>query len=418
MHKYSNMPKVSFFIQKDKVNKHGYTNIKAIVTINYKNVSKSVGQVKPKHWNPIKQRVSKSRADEEFNNHEEINQQLETFQKEVDAFMKQCQKAGKELTTDLLKDFFSGRDFLSPKITFWKAWDEYLQQALLTKASKTVKDQASTRNYFKAFEEETKYIMTFENINLEFLDKFRTYVLEIQKHHYNYLATLIRRLKSFMNWSYERGFTLNSEHRKFKIQEKPGTVVALTLDEFQRLYNFTFEKPKHERVRDIFCFGCLTGLRISDLLRLTKENIQGETLITYMKKVKKDKPLEIPILPQARKILNKYQEQYYLLPKISEQKFNTYIKEAAKEAGITSLVRIMDFKSGLGHEETTSKDQLIHAHMTRKTFISLAYKSGLDIESIKAITGIRSERTLERYLTIEPETLANKVKVFSALIES
>ena len=410
------MAKVGYFIQKDKVNKRGQTAIKAVVTINYKNVSKVVEYVKPKHWNAIKQRVNKSRADEEYNNHEEINQELDSFQKDAEAFMKSAKKNRQELTADMMKDFFSGKYKLSGKKTFWLAWEEYLQDAKLSKADKTVKDQTSTMQYFKRFEAETNNILSFESFNLVMHDRFKTYVLEQRKQHYNYLATLTRRLKAFLNWSYERGYTNSTEHRKFKAQEKPGTVVALTVEEFQRLYAFTFEKSKHDRVRDIFCFGCLTGLRISDLLRLTRDNIQGETLVTYMKKVKKEKPLEIPILPQARKILDKYQEQYHLLPKISEQKFNDYIKEAAKESGITSMVKLMDFKTGLGQEETISKDQLIHAHMTRKTFISLAYKAGLDIESIKAITGIRSERTLERYLTIEQETLAEKVKAFGELM--
>jgi integrase len=135
-----------------------------------------------------------------------------------------------------------------------------------------------------------------------------------------------------------------------------------------------------------------------------------------MKKIKNDKPLQIPILSQAKRILDKYQEQYYLLPRISDQKFNTYIKEAAAEAGITAPVKIMHFKSGTGEETTITKDQLIHAHMTRKTFITLAYKAGLDIESIKAITGIKAEKTLQRYLTIEPETLSDKIKAFSDMI--
>lgn len=410
------MPKVGFFIQKDKINKTGFAAIKAVVTINYKNVSKVVGKVKPKHWNQAKQRVNKSRADEEYNNFEETNQELESFQKEVEAFMKQVKKSGEELTPEKLKDFFNGKYRLSGKKTFWVAWEEYLKDAAFTKAPKTVQDQTSTMNYFKRFEQEANTKLSFESMNLVLHDRFRAYVVEQKKQHYNYFATLTRRLKSFLNWSYQRGYNNNMEYRKFKAPEKPGTVVAFTVDEFQRFYAFTFQKAKHDKVRDIFCFGCLTGLRISDLLRLTRVNIQGETLVTYMKKVKKEKPLEIPILPQAKKILDKYQEQYFILPKISEQKFNDYIKEAAKEAGITSLVKIMDFKTGLGQEEAITKDQLIHAHMTRKTFISLAYKAGIDIESIKAITGIRSERTLERYLTIEQETLAEKVKAFGEMM--
>lgn len=410
------MAKVGFFIQEKKVNKHGFTAIKAVVTINYKNVSKSVANVKPKHWNNTKQRVKKPRADEEYNNHEEINSILEKFQTNTARYISNLHDKGTELTPEIIKEFFNGDVLLNNKKDIWEAWSEYLDAAKLSKAAKTIKDQHSTKNYFKKFESETRTKVAFENMNLGFFDRFKEYVLETRSQHYNYLATLTRRLKAFLNWSFDRGYYTGTEHHRFKITEKPGTVVTLSIDEFQRFYNHEFKSKRLEKVRDIFCFGCLTGLRISDLKRLNRENIQNGTIVTYMKKVKKDKPLQIPILPQAQRILNKYQEQYFLLPKISEQKFNSYIKEAAKEAEINTPVKIMHFKSGLGTETTMTKDELIHAHMTRKTFISLAYKAGLDIESIKAITGIKSERTLQRYLTIEADTLNQKIKAFAEMI--
>lgn len=412
------MAKVGFFIQKDKTNKTGYTPIKAVVTINYKNVSKAVGKVKPKHWNQVKQRVNKSRADEAYNDSEEINQELDSFQKETETFMKDTLKNGDQLTPELLKLFFSHKIVDNNKMKFWEAWTEYLINTKLKKAPKTVRDQTSTMNYFKKFESDTGIRLDFKSINMAMYDRFEKYVIETNNQHHNYLATLIRRLKTFLNWSFERGYTTSIEYQKIKVKEKPGTVVILSLKEFQQLYTYHFESKKLDRVRDIFCFGCFTGLRISDLLRLTRENIQGDFLVTYMKKVKKEKALEIPILPQARKILEKYHEQYYLLPKISEQKFNDYIKLAAKEAGITAPVTIMSFKTGLGQEETLTKDQLIHAHMTRKTYISLAYKAKIPIETIKKITGIVSEKTLQRYLLIEPETLADESKAFGDMIGS
>ncbi len=415
------MPKVGFFIQKDKINKYGFTAIKAIVTINYKNVGKTVGNIKPKHWNPIKQRVNKSRADEPYNDYEEINQELDKFKNEAETFMKETSKSGIDLTPEMIKVFFNRKVEIKkdePKINFWDAWREYLENAKLTKATKTVKDQTSTMNYFKNFEKETGTKLSFDSMNLTIIDSFNKYVIERKNQHHNYLSTLTRRLKSFLNWSFERGYNNNNIYRRFKVAEKPGTVVTLTVEEFQKLYQYKFEKNRLDKVRDIFCFGCLTGLRISDLLRLNTENLKGDFIVTYMKKVKTEKPLQIPILPQAKNILEKYKDQYYLLPKISEQKFNEYIKEAAQLAEINSLVKIMHFKTGLGQEKNISKDKMIHAHMTRKTFISLAHKAGVDIETIKDITGIKSEKTLKRYLIIEPETTSNNLKPLGKMMEN
>jgi integrase len=411
------MPNLRYFIQSDKVNKEGFTSIKAFITVDYKNISKAMGKVKPKHWNSKKQRVKASRADEPENDHVAINGRLDQFLAETNAYFLEFDISGIKITPDLVKDYFNGTKYkISSKRDFWEAFEDYIRLGESKQEKNTVKSWKTTRDYLKGFETSQHIILTFDNMTLEFHDKFTDYVLNTKKQHYNYLASLTRKLKAFLNWSAERGYYKGTDHKKFKVEEKPGTIVTLTVEEYRKLYNHTFKSKSLARVRDIFCFGCLTGLRISDLKKLTKENVVDGMIITHMKKVKNDQPLRIPILPQAQSIIDRYSDQYLLLPEISEQKFNSYIKKAAKEAGITIPVKILDFKKGAGAEVVKTKNELIHAHMVRKTFITLAYASGIDIETIKEISGIRMEKTVRRYLTISNETLLNKTKRFSDIM--
>lgn len=413
------MPKVCYYLQADKVNKQGFSPIKAVVTINYKEAKKVVGHIKKNHWDKNKQRAVKQGSGVKYNEYKEINKELDNFSENVQSFLKSEKEKGNEITAELLKEYFksySKGNANNHTKTIWEAWDEYLQYIKLNKAASTVKNHTTTRNYFKEFETNTGTKVSFNNITTAFGRKFEAYVLNDKQQHNNYLSTLLRRFKAFLNWCIDSGYYTGAIPKNFTVTEKPGTVVTLSVDEFNQLYKHEFKSQRLERVRDIFCFGSLTGLRIGDLKRLTRDNIQNGFIVTYMQKVKLDEPLHIPILAQAQKIIDKYQEQYFLLPQLSEQKFNSYIKEAAKEAGITAQVPLMSFKTSKGVETMATKDELIHAHMTRKTFATLAYRAGIDIETIKKITGIKQEKTIQRYLRIETDTLAEKMKAFSNLI--
>ncbi len=412
------MPNVRFFVQKEKVDKRGFADIKAFVTINYKNTAKVLAKVKPHHWNKLKQRVNANRANEPYNKHEEINKFLDQFQDQAQAYFEQCWQKDIDVTPELVKDYFNGIRYTpGPVKDFWQAWDQFIESGKSVKAANTTKDQQATKRYYQAFEAATRYKLSFDTITLDMHDKFKDYVFNTRQQSFNYMATLTRRLKAFLNWSFERGYYTGTMHRKFKATEKPGTVITLTLHEFNILYNHKFKNKSHEKARDIFCFGCLTGLRISDLVKLSRENLHDGMIVTHMKKVKKHHPQRIPVLPKAQAILDKYQEQYFLLPKLSEQKLNKYIKEAALEAGLTRPIKKLDYNKGTGREITTTLDKELHAHMTRKTFITLAFAAKMDMESIKEISGIRGERTLRHYLTISDEILKEEAQRLSNLMD-
>jgi integrase len=412
------MPNVRFFVQKGKVDKRGFADIKAFVTINYKNTAKVLAKVKPHHWNKLKQRVNPSRANEKYNKHEEINKMLDEFQKQAHEYFEQCWQKDIDVTPELVRDYFNGISYLQePKKDFWEAWDQFIESGKSEKAASTTKGYQTTKRYYQEFEAATKYGITFDTINLVMHDKFKNYVFNTRNHNYNYMVTLARRLKSFLNWSHERGYYTGTIHNKFKSTEKPGTVITLTLEEFNTLYHYPFKNNSHIKARDIFCFGCLTGLRISDLQQLSRDHLYDGMIVTNMKKVKKQHPQRIPVLPKAQAILDKYQEQYFLLPKLSEQKLNKYIKEAGLEAGLTRPIKKLDYTKGTGREITTTLDKELHAHLTRKTFITLAFAANIDIETIKEISGIRGERTLRHYLTISNEVLKDQTKLLSEMMD-
>jgi len=147
------------------------------------------------------------------------------------------------------------------------------------------------------------------------------------------------------------------------------------------LYNFEFNNLKHQKVRDIFCFGCLTGLRYSDLQQLKKEHIQGDHILKTTQKVKE--PVKIPLVDLSRQIIDSYNEQpIYVLPGLSNQKFNEYLKEVCKIAQIDTPITIDTFRGNKFTQATKRKYEVITAHVARKKFITLSFYLGMDIKIV------------------------------------
>jgi len=431
------MPNVTFYIDKSNTDRDGYAPIKATVSIpyiksdgktDYKNITKIVSKVKPQYWNDSeidpktnrqkrnKQRVSPPRPNEKDNGHEEINNLLDEFQAKAKKYFKDCNLQKIEITPVLVKEYFNGKELNlnKPKKNLWEAYDEFLKGGEIEKAYNTNRNRKTIKKYLEKFEAETGYKLTFESINLVFFDQLKEHVLDTKEHGYNYLSAITDKFKAFLNWSLERDYHNNTTFRKFSAPEKEGTIVQLTYPELQQLINFKFESKSQQRARDFYCFGCLCGLRYVDLQRLTKDNVSNGLIKITTQKTNKE--VVIPVFPGLQTIIDRYPEQYKLLPKFSNQKLNKSIKAACKKAEINSMVEYKEFKKNLTITAFKPKHELIGTHTARKTFINIAYDNGLDIEMIKSITGITHERTLRRYLNVSTDAKKEKLmKAFESL---
>jgi len=104
----------------------------------------------------------------------------------------------------------------------------------------------------------------------------------------------------------------------------------LTIEELKLIKEVELKSERLEKVRDIFVFCCLTGLNYIDLKRLSWNNFhkEGETIWIRINHAKTKLEMNIPLDNVAIDILNKYQTgNHYLLPIISHQKMNAYLKE-------------------------------------------------------------------------------------------
>lgn len=185
-------------------------------------------------------------------------------------------------------------------------------------------------------------------------------------------------------------------------KDKEKNVVYLPDHEFIKLQNAIFDRPTLNKVLDIFLFQCYTGLSYTDVssLRYKELYVDSEGLLWIIRKRNKNgNKSTIPVLPQALKIMKMYNTSLFnnevyqgisevnLLPVISNQKMNFYLKE-------------IQFLLNIPINLTT--------HVARRTFATLILNSGsVSIETVAAMLGHSSTNVTQRYYT---ETSQNRIK--------
>lgn len=158
----------------------------------------------------------------------------------------------------------------------------------------------------------------------------------------------------------------------------------LTDEEIQRIMQKDFEIPRLEMVRDVFIFSCFCGLAYIDVAHLTQENIitLDNRPWIIINRQKTNVQSNIPLLEIPQMILDKYKgktKDNRLLPVLSNQKINAYLKEIADLCGI--------------------KKRLSY-HLARHTFATMLLSKGVPIESVSKMLGHTNIKTTQIYARI------------------
>lgn len=203
------------------------------------------------------------------------------------------------------------------------------------------------------------------------------------------------------------------DYRDLKMHNFRKKIVSLSLEELKKLEAVDVAAFKEkQKSKDLFLLGCYTGLRISDLRRITKSCVHVD-ILTGDKELhltlKKNEPhVEIPILPEAWEILERYDRR---APKIAEHTANTEIKKVCKKAGIDNVIKVTTTKGGKKEDNDVCKYDLITLHVSGKTFISLAEERwGLSISQIASIVGKDPKTISAHYKSLDNKTAKEKMR--------
>ena len=186
----------------------------------------------------------------------------------------------------------------------------------------------------------------------------------------------------------------------YKSKVKEVERVYLTEAEIQSIIEKDFKTERLSLVRDIFIFSCFTGLAYIDVKNLTKSHISfgidGEKWI-FTHRQKTESASKIPILPVTQMIIDKYENhpqcnnEDKLLPILSNQKMNAYLKEIA---GVCEIEKELTF------------------HIARHTFATtVTLTNGVPIESVSKMLGHRNLRTTQHYAKVLDRKVSEDMKI-------
>lgn len=249
------------------------------------------------------------------------------------------------------------------------------------------------------FEEKNKKQPTFNDINYAFSEDFIEWMSD-KDLCANTRGSHVKFVKAAMNEAFKNKLHTNEDFRTFRKETEQVDAVYLTNDEVRKIAQLPL-CGTHAIARDIFIIGCHTGMRFSDYSRLSSSDINDGVIHFITQKCKT--PVDIPAHPRVLKILNKYGGT---LPSITPQKFNVYIKDVCKEAGLNESILV---RKG-GQHTRYAKWELISSHTARRTGLTNMYKAGIPTYRCMMISGHKTEQVFLTYLRITQEENAEFLK--------
>jgi len=374
-----------------KANKKNTTPLPVFVRYSYNGSECRISakkKVAPAHWDFVKERPLSSYPGGPTN----LGRYLTRLKGEVERAVTDLENEGEIPAPDLVKERYAqnaggiGRI----KVGILAAWKEYLQRGAKTKAPRTILNEKASYNSFAAYLESIgKTGLSLPRLDAKIIAGYGDHLAGCT------LNTKSKKLKHF------KAFLKDLDHPLTKIitfKEQPGDKIFLTLGELSAIQAHNFGKNlKLDRVRDLFVLQCHTALRVSDLKRLEEAHI-GDTLNIRAQKNKRF--ISLPISPTIKAIFEKYNNR---LPVISDQRYNEYIKEVAKDAIPKSKVEVTEYREGKTTHVVKFKHEVLTSHDAVRTYITLKAQMGMPITKIAYYTGKTVAIILRNYLGIDEE---------------
>ena len=323
------------------------------------------------------------------NNSKSVNIQLEKIRIDIIKKYELLYKTNIIITAKTILDLYKNNSLLMDGImNVFKQHNKNMKSLIGIEYSK-----GSYKNYITTIKHLKNYIKTKFNtddislnkLNYDFVYNFSHYILLNTKCTHNGMMKHIQRLKKITNFCIKNNYITNDPFISFKIKFKKSNRVYINNEELYILKNIKLNKSLN-KIRDIFLFACYTGLSYIDLYNLNIKNIQiGDDNLKwiFIKRHKTDIPSNVPILPPALIILNKYKTQNNIngiFPMISNQKTNIALKEIAC---------LCNFNKKLTF------------HCARHTFATtITLTNGVPIETVSKMLGHNNIKTTQIYARV------------------
>ena len=378
-----------FYVKKAKINFLGESPIYLRITIDGKISEISTKRtILPLRWNAKAQKVSGSSEESKS-----FNFYLKTFEQKVYDTYHELMREKESVTCESLKNKLLGKGertrmlipiFEDHNKRMEKLIDKEFAQGTLTRYKTCLK-------HTKAFLKWKFNISDIDILKIDyaFLNDFELFLRTERDCNNNSAVKYIKNFGKIIRICIANGWINRDPFLNYSSSFNEVTRVFLNEQEIERLFNKDFKNERLSQVRYIFLFSCFTGLAYIDTQKLTQDNINigldGNKWI-YTKRQKTKTTSNIPLLSKAEEIIERYKghpaclNSGRLLPVLSNQKMNAYLKEIADLCDI--------------NKELTY-------HIARHTFATtITLSNGVPIESVSKMLGHKNIKTTQHYAKI------------------
>lgn len=276
---------------------------------------------------------------------------------------------GKELSLDALLEELNNP---TARIDFIRFWTDEMERQKELISPGTYKQQNSTLNKVREF----KSPMFFYEINSELVENLKGFYKK-KGNNANTIATLVKNFKKYLHIANKRGIKSPVDFTDIKTGSFKGNRTFLSETEIKRLYEYWCNPYCNENYKEIlsmFLFACFTGLRYSDVIKLTSENIIENTLVFTAEKTKKFQRIRL-----NEAALNFVSNRKKLFQDFTNEYINRELKLIAKAIGLEKVLtfhvsrhsfatnflirggRVEHLQKILGHSKI--EDTMIYVHI-------------------------------------------------------
>jgi site-specific recombinase XerD len=392
---------ILFLIQKTKINKQGKCPIRCRITYNEGRHEFATGLlINPNTWYS---KLQQTKPPNEENTY--VNSQLSLIKNKINQAFLFLQMKGSDFDVDDLYLIYKGEKPKKEK-GILEVYTEYNNKIkkLIGKDIELV----TYNKYLESYNHLKDFVrfkfnsadLKLKNVKSNFLDDY-DYYLKTQKGKnkqglsQSTINKAIQRFRKTLKFSISEGYLEKDPFIMHTAKVIKKNIVFLTKEELLKLENHQFKTARIQSVKELFVFCCYTGLAFKEMSLLKKSDIitgfDGNLWIV-VKRSKTDRDYKVPLLPRAQKVLHIYNDDTseLVFPKISNQKFNEYLKEIADIIGISK--------------------NLTH-HIARKTFAStvLLYND-VPMEVVSELLGhSKLSTTQEHYAKVVNSKLSQHI---------
>jgi integrase/recombinase XerD len=340
--------RVLFVIANNRIKKNNKAPIYCRVTYNKCRKQFATGVfVKPEYWDNIRQKILPESRENSL-----LNNSLSLTSHQINEAFLMLQILPNDFDVDDIYRKYKGEDS-KEEITILGAYD--LHNSKTEKLIGIDFNQLSWSRYVESRRKVALFITKFykrkdlrlKDLDLKFIQDLEYFFKTDLKLKQATVYRSIQRVKKIIQFAISENYLQKDPFHLYKNKKHKTVIIYLTDEELKQLEKHNFSQVRLQQVKDLFIFCCYTGLAYAEMSSLTTKNIEigfdGKEWIEIIRK-KTNRKISVPVLPKAKEILEKYNNE---LPRISNQKFNSYLKEISELLGI---------------------DKKLTHHIARKTF--------------------------------------------------